>query len=144
MNAVIEYAAPEDCRAIFSAEQRYIDCPWTMEQIKCEIDNPAALFLVVKAGEEFCGYASCAIAADECEMSNIAVEEAFRRRGVGYALIERLIALSAERGAKRMFLLVRDDNEKARALYEKCGFAVVGRRPNYYKGRDALIMRLLI
>ena len=42
----------------------------------------------------------------------------------------------------RRTLEVRASNRKAIGLYEKCGFAVKGRRPRYYDDakEDALIM----
>ena len=68
--------------------------------------------------------------------------EKYRRRGAGYALFSALIAEVKARGVKSVFLLVRSDNAAAIALYGKCGFIKVGERPRYYKGKDALIMRL--
>jgi len=49
-------------------------------------------------------------------------------------------------GGRQMFLEVRPSNAPALALYEKAGFATIGRRKGYYpaaNGReDALVMRL--
>ena len=48
-----------------------------------------------------------------------------------------------ERDSHSLTLEVRSSNAPARALYEKLGFAQVGRRPNYYRNpkEDALILR---
>ena len=45
------------------------------------------------------------------------------------------------RGASEAFLEVAEDNRAARALYARGGWAPVGRRPGYYGGGDALILR---
>lgn len=144
MSISVRVATPLDAQNVFAAEQKYIDCPWTSAQIQSEIADPAAAFFVAEEDGAFCGYVSGVIAADECELSNIAVETAYRRNGVGYALMNALINCVRSRGAKQVFLLVRADNAAAQKLYDKCGFAVVGKRPDYYKGSDALIMRLLV
>lgn len=137
----VRKATSLDARNIAAAERAYIDCPWTESQIEDEIDGDA-VFLVAESCGEFCGYVSGRVVDDECEISNIAVMEAYRRCGVGKALLTALIGELAVRGVNSVFLLVRDGNTPAMALYQNCGFILVGRRPNYYKGKDALIMRL--
>jgi ribosomal protein S18 acetylase RimI-like enzyme len=41
-----------------------------------------------------------------------------------------------------MFLEVGSDNPAALALYAALGFVNVGSRKGYYRGRDALVLRL--
>lgn len=55
------------------------------------------------------------------------VVEGFRGRGIGRALIEATLARAWERGLTRVELTVRCDNERARRLYERVGFAHEGR-----------------
>jgi ribosomal protein S18 acetylase RimI-like enzyme len=62
-------------------------------------------------------------------LASIAVNASARSRGVGAALLE-----AAERhftGARWMFLCVSSFNERARALYERCGYRTVGELPDY-------------
>jgi Acetyltransferases len=77
------------------------------------------------------------VAADEVEILNVAVDDAFRRRGVASKLIHSF-------PQTHIFLEVRESNLPARALYEKLGFVVVGRREKYYDDpvEAALVMRL--
>ena len=80
----------------------------------------------------------------EADVLTIAVDEPARGSGVGRALLEHLIGVAAARGARRLFLEVRDDNPVAEGLYRSRGFRRVGRRPHYYQPDDvdALVMRL--
>ncbi|MDE6618875.1 MAG: ribosomal protein S18-alanine N-acetyltransferase [Clostridiales bacterium] len=137
----VRKAEHSDAHNIAAAEQAYIDCPWTENQIVEEISS-GAVFLVAEANGEFCGYVSGEVTADECEISNIAVVEQYRRMGVGKTLLASLLNELTVRGVHSVFLLVRDGNVSATALYQSLGFTRVGRRKNYYKGKDALIMRL--
>jgi ribosomal protein S18 acetylase RimI-like enzyme len=59
-------------------------------------------------------------------VNGISVDPAFRRRGVGRALVEAAVAEARVRGARRLTLRVLGPNEGARRLYESCGFAVEG------------------
>jgi len=94
--------------------------------------------------ESVVGYIVARLAADELHINNAAVREAYRRRGVGTTLLDRIVEEGERAGAYAAFLEVRAGNCAAQALYEGCGFAVVGRRPNYYSApvEDALIMSL--
>ena len=53
-----------------------------------------------------------------------------------------MIADARDRGLAFLTLEVRQSNAPARALYESCGFAVVGTRRGYYEKprEDALLM----
>ena len=79
--------------------------------------------------------------ADEAEIITIGVHPDARRSGIGIALIGVMEADLKKQGVNHIFLEVAEDNLPARAMYEQCGFIVVGRRPKYYDGIDAIMMR---
>lgn len=81
------------------------------------------------------GFAIARIAADEAELLSIGVIARFRRLGVATDLLSHVIAYATERGARRLFLEVAEDNHGAQALYVAHGFTMVGRRPDYYRSR---------
>jgi ribosomal-protein-alanine N-acetyltransferase len=58
-------------------------------------------------------------------------------------VLDGLLGEARRRGAVEAFLEVRVDNEAARALYARAGFAQVGLRRGYYDGGrvDAVVMR---
>jgi len=97
-----------------------------------------------KVGEEhsLAGYIAGRLIADELHINNVAVREDYRRTGVATALLSRLLREAEAYKAVRAFLEVRAGNKAAQALYERCGFSIVGRRRNYYSNplEDALIM----
>lgn len=82
--------------------------------------------------------------AQEVEIFDVAVGSANRRQGIASLLLQSVLALAKERGATEFFLEVRESNAAALALYRKFGFAVTGRRPNYYRDSNeaALLLRL--
>jgi ribosomal-protein-alanine N-acetyltransferase len=84
-------------------------------------------------GEMPAGYVVTRCAADEAEIFSIGVARAFRRHGVGLALLEAMNGVAAIRGARSVYLEVGIDNHAARALYGKAGYEVVGQRPDYYR-----------
>ncbi len=77
-------------------------------------------------------------APGEREILYVAVDPAYRRRGVARALIQYQLA-----SKDACFLEVRESNATAISLYESVGFHAVGRRKNYYSDplESAIVMR---
>ena len=89
------------------------------------------------------GYAVLSTVLDEGSLDNIAVAPEARRNGIADALLSALTAFGREH-LTCLMLEVRASNAPAIALYEKHGFAAVGRRKNYYDAprEDAVLMTL--
>ena len=83
--------------------------------------------------------------AGDVEILSVGVLPQWRRRGVGRALIDAVVAKCEQDGLGSIVLEVASENAAARALYAAFGFVQVGRRPGYYSragGRtDGLILR---
>jgi len=60
------------------------------------------------------------------QITGIAVDSGWQGLGVGRALVEGALARASARGARRVTLRVLAPNERARRLYERCGFTVEG------------------
>lgn len=118
--------------------------PWSAELFQAALDNPNTSILLAE-GEDgsLLGYAVLSVILDEGNLDNIAVAPPARRRGVADALLDVLTGFGRENLAALM-LEVRASNAPAIALYEKHGFAAVGRRKNYYDAprEDAVLMTL--
>ena len=69
---------------------------------------------------------------DEEELLLIAVIPGARKRGIGVALMEHLIAAARARGIAQVFLEMRRGNP-AIHLYNKFGFEPIGERKQYYR-----------
>ena len=85
--------------------------------------------LLAAVGGQTAGFCSWRQSApDEAEILNIAVDPAFRRRGVGSALLTAL----CEQAQGTIFLEVAEPNLPAIALYRKHGWEYAGLREGYY------------
>ena len=117
--------------------------PWSENSIASELDNRLSLWLVAQDGDQVVGYVGSQSVMGWADMMNIAVHPDYRRHGVAWKLVERLVEELQKMDVTCLTLEVRASNEPAKALYEKLGFQQVGRRPNYYRNpkEDALILR---
>ncbi|MEM2142256.1 MAG: GNAT family N-acetyltransferase, partial [Candidatus Thorarchaeota archaeon] len=76
---------------------------------------------------------------DRAHVINIAVDERFRRRGIGTEMLRRLFERLRRRHCSGCWLEVRRSNLPAQSLYESMGMRCIGVRPMYYRNEDALI-----
>lgn len=90
------------------------------------------------------GYIVARLGANELHINNVAVRESYRRRGIGRALLDKILTKGKLSGSRRGYLELRAGNSVALTLYEKCGFQVTARRGRYYSDpvEDALVMMI--
>ena len=131
-----------DIGEVAALEAEILSVPWSLQGFADTLAREDILFLVAYEGEKLLGYVGVYCAADEGEITNVAVAQPARRCGVGRALIEALIRMLADRSVFRIVLEVRTSNEPAIRLYEQEGFVVVGKRKNFYEkpAEDAYVM----
>lgn len=117
--------------------------PWSENSVAGELSNPLSCWLVCVENDTVLGYVGAQTVLGETDMMNLAVIPQARRRGIAESLILNLVEELKKQDSHCLSLEVRASNAPARALYEKLGFAQVGRRPNYYRNpkEDALILR---
>jgi len=151
----IRPAVDADVTAMVAIERASFSDPWTRAAIASTLryDHMRVLVAEERLGGEPAGrgdgagrplgYVVAMIAGPEAEIADLAVSPDARRRGIGRALIDRLLAdLEAEHVAA-VFLEVRESNHPARTLYESRAFRAIGRRRGYYRlpVEDALLLK---
>ncbi len=124
----------DDLQDIANLEQECFERPWTYQSFCMEYADKSKFYFVAKDSttNELIGYGGYAHILDEGHIMNIAVKDGYRRKGVGTAILARIIGSARSQGIKAVTLEVDNSNEKAIALYEKLGFINYGLRPHYY------------
>jgi ribosomal protein S18 acetylase RimI-like enzyme len=72
-------------------------------------------------------------------MANVAVKSAYRRRGIGRALIQASVELAKERKAQEIFLQVLSSNQVAQVIYASMGFRPLSTRTTWVRSRSERI-----
>lgn len=131
--------------AMAEVHSRCFPRPWSAADLRRLAEAPHCFGVAACWGSALAGFILVGAAADEAEILTLAVDQPWRRRGVGRSLLEAALAEAAGRGAAAMLLEVGVLNTAAQALYAASGFEAVGRRRKYYKGpngtEDALVMK---
>jgi len=79
----------------------------------------------------------------ECRVLMLAVKKEYRNQGIGTMLLNRFLMEGANRGVGLISLEVRASNLSGIRFYQRLGFMMTGRIPNYYSnGEDGYTLRL--
>ncbi len=136
--------SPAEIDDILRIESISFTNPWTREMYLSELEhrNVAFFYIARDAFGEAIGFCSFWIVLDELHINNLAVLPEHRRAGVASALLDRVLADAAARGARRAALEVRASNGAALQLYDRFGFRTTAIRRGYYTrpDEDALVL----
>jgi len=134
----------DDLEGVLAVEHAAFTNPWTREMYEAELKNAGVSFIVLTrdwAGRVI-GFCSFWRIYDELHINNLAVLPDWRNRGIGSALLTRVLSEGAASGAVRALLEVRRSNTEAQRLYERFGFVMAGLRRDYYSQpiEDAVVL----
>jgi ribosomal-protein-alanine N-acetyltransferase len=149
---LIRDATPDDVPFIRTLEQQSETAAhWSSREYEALFAAEAPRRVVLIAVDEadtsnLRGFIIARCGVGEWEIENVVVAREQQRRGLGSALVGRLLHEARESGITSALLEVRPSNTAARRLYEKMGFSEIGRRPDYYREppEDALILKISI
>ena len=127
------------------------ECTWTLEQEQRVLENnnqsDATLMLVCEVEGEIAGM--CGINFNHSlkmrHRANVDIGlcKRFWGLGIGSAMFEALLDTARIRGVRQVELEYIDGNDRARALYEKMGFAQTGIHPDGVRLRDGSFRDLI-
>lgn len=112
---------PGDDSLVVRAEHLF-DGPARVDATARFLEAPGHHMLVASCEDEPIGFVSGLEITHpdkgtELMLYELAVDERFRRRGIGRALIRALAAVGRDRGCRNMFVLADGDNDAAQATY---------------------------
>ena len=127
----------EDADAVMAiVEESRAAAIWSKESYQKFTEENGSLALVIETDGGISGFLIGRRVGDQAEVLNLAVRSKHRRRGKGTALIAAALEEFGSRGAKRVYLEVRESNTGAIAFYERHGFDKTGLRKGYYREPD--------
>ena len=131
--AVIEPATQRDASRLAQLHGASFHRGWGEAEFETMLSERNTLVHRLRLGRKVIGFAVSRMAADEAEILSIAVAADHRGRGLSRNLLLTHLGHLAGRGVRTVFLEVEENNQPARRLYQRAGFAVVGRRERYYR-----------
>ncbi len=140
----LEPYQPRYFRRLFAIESSvFIEDRYSLELFRHLCRDNRDLMVVARLGNRTVGYVMGELHPRGVEIVSLAVTPAHRNRGIGRRLMQRLLRRLKNSGVARVFLMVREGNGGAIALYRSLGFRRVRRIQEYYgDGEAAIRMRL--
>jgi len=131
-----------DLDRVVEIEKASMPSPWSKELFDEELKRAAAHYFVMEEEGKVAGYMGYWEAPEEAHIINLAIAPEFRNKGFGKQMMDHCLGYAFKRGARLATLEVRQSNEAAQRLYEKCNFRVVAIRKKYYSDNqeDAIVM----
>ena len=143
MSAVCRRMTLSDVPQVHAIEERTFATPWSYQSFVDEMTtNKCARYLVAEEDGRVIAYAGAWLIFEEGHITNIAVDEPYRGRGVGTEVTRALMQYAANMGVQYLTLEVRRSNLVAQKMYQSLGFLKLGLRKRYYEdnGEDAYLM----
>lgn len=142
MTADIRTARASDADALLAIENAAFEGDrLSRRSFRRLLSGRSAEVLVAASGDAVAGY--CIVlfreGASVARLYSIATERRHGGAGLGRALLQAAEASARRRGRRTLRLEVRDDNSRARNLYERNGYRFIGRRQGYYSDGAAAL-----
>ena len=148
----------EDALAASFVEEMCFTSPWSERVYRETLEQKYSFYMAAVLEEadltgipgEYAGQiiATCGAVniLGEGDISNVAVLEPYRRKGLANRLLKLFLEEEKNLGVETFVLEVRSSNQSAIGLYTKFGFETVGCRKGFYDDpkEDALIMKLTV
>lgn len=134
----------QDIPTVGALEQKLFPVDaWPLELFFDEFAQQTRSYSVVEVDGQLVGYCGVMVVGETADIQTIGVLPEHEGRGIGTAMLTGMLAEARRRGARETLLEVREDNPRARSLYERFGFEHIHTRRGYYRdGVSALVMRL--
>jgi ribosomal-protein-alanine N-acetyltransferase len=142
MSVQIREMTEADLPMVAALEAENFSMPWSQKGFADALCREDTIFLVACDAGRLLGYVGVYCSLDEGEITNVSVDAAARRTGIGESLMTQLLERLQRRDVCRVLLEVRKSNTPAIRLYEKLGFSMLGIRRDFYERprEDACMM----
>jgi ribosomal-protein-alanine N-acetyltransferase len=154
LSGAASYAAPlrfapmkvDDLPDVLVIENDVYPHPWTRGNFLDSLYSGYETWTLRDAAGTLAGYFLLMLAVDEAHLLNISVRRDLHGKGLGRMQLDKVAALSKEKGMQSVLLEVRPSNQRALAVYQHYGFVQIGVRKGYYPTvgdmrEDAIVMR---
>lgn len=118
---------------------------WSADSFRSEVKKDNGHVLYITDSSSVIALISGYHAVGEGDITSVAVHPDYRRKGLASALIEAFENALPD-DTESIFLEVRESNNGAAALYEKCGFKKLSVRKNFYDSptENAVVMQKIL
>jgi ribosomal-protein-alanine N-acetyltransferase len=145
MPVIVEFALarPADAARIAAMSRDLVEAGlewrWRNVRVLKQILHPEVNVLAARGNGSLIGFAIMHYHSETAHLLLLAVNPAYRRRGIGRRMVEWLEKAARVAGIAQVQLEVRARNQVSRQFYQVLGYQETQIMPHYYYGREAAV-----
>ena len=139
----IRWMIRRDMSSVLDIEKECFEFAWSEEDfIRC-LRQRNCIGMVAEREDDVVGFMIYELHRNRLHVLNFAVRSGTRRRGVGSAMIDKLVGKLAFQRRNRIVLEVRESNLSAQLFFRACGFRAISVLRDFYEdsAEDAYLMQ---
>ncbi|MCI6165727.1 MAG: ribosomal protein S18-alanine N-acetyltransferase [Lachnospira sp.] len=139
---IIRQMEKKDIEQVERIEKEIFSIPWSAHSFEDAAMTKENIYLVCECNGVIAGYCGLWTVLGEGNITNMAVDKEYRKKGIGEALMKEMEKRGRQKDVDIFFLEVRQSNAAARRLYDKMGYKEIGTRKRFYERpvEDAIVM----
>ena len=139
---IIRQMEKKDIGQVERIEKEIFSIPWSAHSFEDAAMTKENIYLVCECNGVIAGYCGLWTVLGEGNITNMAVDKEYRKKGIGEALMKEMEKRGRQKDVDIFFLEVRQSNAAARRLYDKMGYKEIGTRKRFYERpvEDAIVM----
>lgn len=134
--AYIRWMIRRDLPTVLNIEERCFEYPWGENDFIAALRQRTIIGMVAERGDQVVGYMIYELHKFRLHLISMAVDPDYSRRGIGRAMIEKLVSKLTYQGRNRLVLEVRESNLPAQMFFKSLGFRAVGILNHFYDDCD--------
>jgi len=139
----IRWMIRRDLFDVLTIERQSYPNPWQEEDFICCLRQRNCIGMVAELEERVVGFMLYELHKKRLHVLNFAVNPDFRLRGVGLAMMDKLITRLSYQRRNRITLKVRETNLSAQLFFSRMGFRAVAVLKGFYGDSDEDAYRML-
>ena len=139
----IRWMIRRDMPAVLATESRCFEFAWSEEDfIRC-LRQRNCIGMVAEEDDQVVGFMIYELHKNRLHILNFAVHPDHRRKGVGLAMISKLLGKLSQERRNRIMLEVRETNLEAQLFFKSLGFRAISVLRDFYDdaAEDAYLMQ---
>jgi ribosomal-protein-alanine N-acetyltransferase len=141
----IRWMIRRDMHEVLGIEDTSFEFPWSEEDfIRC-LRQRNCIGMVAEHDERVVGFMIYELHKTRLHILNFSVHPDFRKRGVGFQMVDKLIGKLSRQRRNRILLEVRETNLDAQLFFREAGFRAVSVLRGFYDDstEDAYLMQYM-
>lgn len=139
----IRWMIRRDMPDVLQIERASFEFAWSEEDFVRCLRQRNCIGMVADVDDRIVGFMIYELHRSRLHLLNLAVHPAWRRRGVGAAMVRKLVGKLSQQRRTRITLEVRETNLAAQLFFRQQGFRAVNVLRNFYEDspEDAYVMQ---